>query len=176
MYVPFDFPQIVFLALFANFALLIVFLFLCSREIKAFFANVSRKTWFFLLLIFVFAFFLRLSFPPVHGDYSEGFWNIETANNMLTKGSAEMCQYEGFEQQCLQYRKPAAVQFIYALSFLFFGAGANAVFYANLIIGALLVFLVFLVAYAIFKDETIALFSSLIFSLLPFAVVFSRSL
>jgi len=176
MYLLFDLPQIVFLGVLINFILLLVFLLFCSKEIRAFLRGVSRETWVLLLLIFIFAFALRMAFPPVHLYYSDGLWNMEVANNMVTKGSAEMCQYENFLEDCYQYRKPAAVPLIYAVGFLFFGAGAHAIFYSNLLIGSLLVLLVFCVAYAFFKNEAIALFSSFIFSLIPLAIVSSNIL
>ncbi|GEM_PF-2977674 len=173
----FNFPHFVFLALLVNFSLLLLSLFFCRDKIKSFFSGVSGKTWLFLLAVFLLAFCLRFVFPTFHLYYTDGLWNIEVANNMLTRGSAETCRYlPDAGMTCVQYGKPAAIQLVYAFSFLFLGSGANSVFYSNLFFGSLLVFAVFSVSYALSKSGKAALFSAFLVSLMPLFVSHSNYL
>jgi len=159
-----------------NLFLLAAFTIANAKKITGLFSKIERRWWIALLLVVLLGLSIRLYAPPAHLYYTDGLWNIEAGKNILEKGSAVTCEYAGFEEACLTYRKTMGVQAVYAVAFLFFGAGANAVLSTNLLFGALIPVLVFLIGFLALKNKKAALASALFCALLPGAITVSRFL
>lgn len=164
----------VFLAI--NF-LLLVFSFVWSlKDLRRLFRKVDRKTWVFLLVIFVLGFSLRTFVAP-HTDrvfFDEDIY-LNIGQNIARDGKAVLCNY-GTQETCIDgvYNKqPNGYPFLMGVLFFLFGTSEVSAHYANAVLGGLSVLLVFLIAYLFFENKKIGLLSALIFALIPVAIRWS---
>lgn len=141
------------------------------------FSKVAKKTWIALLLIFLLGFSLRALTPQTHRIYFDEdiFENI--AQNILNSGRAILCNY-GTPSGCEEYilnKQPNSYSFLLAITYAVFGVSEAAAFWLNVFIGSVTTFFIFMLAYIIFKNEKIALYSSLVFTLTPLHIIWSAT-
>ncbi len=158
------------------FALVILVIF-NLKAIYLKFKKVKRKTWIYLLLIFILGSFLRLFiFPHTHVIFVDEFWYMEAAKNMNHFHEPLICEYSDFDHKtCKLIPKPPGWSFLISFIFLFFGLNNHNVLFLSSFIGALSVILTFILSYLIFKNEKIALLSSFLLSISPLHLFWSIS-
>lgn len=120
------------------------------------------KTWAVLLLIMAFSMYLRISNSIVFQGSNEPEWEYKMI-------AMQMYNNEKLELGAHTY----AFSSLLSLSFNLFGMDVSTVSLLNAIIGSLTVVLVFFLAYSLFKIESIALVSAVLFSALPRHVYYS---
>ena len=153
-------------SILANFILLLIFIYLCRKPLGQFFKNISRNTWLWISLIFVFGLLVRL-FISSHSFltiFDEAEY-METATNLSSN----------FQQGVYVYPRSIGWPFILAVVFKLFGPSYNAAFYTSSALGALTVFNIFLLALALSKKENVAIWSAFLFSVLPLHIKWSGS-
>ena len=150
-----------FYVLLINFVLICVFFVINRRDIAKQFKKIKKHTWFAFIIIFILGSYLRFSSPGCSATDGLCFNYVKTATDMLET------------QNVGDLMHPKAYSLLLAIGFLF-DQNYSTVYYFNLIISSLTIFLVFLLAYVIFKREDVALFSSLIYSLLPISILYAK--
>ena len=156
--------------------ILMVFSFIWSfKDIKKLFFKIDKKTWIILLAIFLVGLSLRTFVAPhVHRIlYDEDIY-LNIGQNIAREGKAVNCIY-GSQEKCIQgeYNKqPNGYPFLMSIVFLF-GTSESSAYYATAIISSLTIILVFLISYLLFENEKISLFSTLIFTLTPIAILWA---
>jgi len=161
---------------FAIILSLMVFSFIWSlKDIRKLFLKIDKKTWIILLVIFLVGLSLRTFVAPhVHRLlYDEDIY-LNIGQNIAREGKAVNCMY-GSQEKCFQeeYNKqPNGYPFLMSIVFLF-GTSESAAYYATAIISSLTIILVFLISYLLFENEKISVFSTLIFTLTPIAILWA---
>lgn len=162
--------------LLLNFILLVIFLLFNLNNIKKQLSGISRETWVILIIIFLAGFALRNEFY-FFGTHTDGYSFIEPSKTILETGNYFYRCDAGEIGNCLSYSKhtsPPGASFLISLVFL--GLGSINSYYALALSGLLSSFsiiLVFMVAYLAFKKEKLALYSALIYSFIPQAIIWS---
>lgn len=148
-----------------SFSILLILIFLNRSLIIAQIKIVDKKIWFYLFLIFVFSFLLRYFIPykQLVDVYDETYY-IDAATRMFD-----------FNESGWYYQKSIGWPFILALVFKVFTPSMGIVFLFSIFLASLTVFPLFLFANLIFKDAKIALFSTIIFALLPYQIFWSAT-
>ena len=147
-----------------NFILLIVMIYLNKEYIRKLLLKIDRKTWFFLVLIFMMALLIRIFIPPhQHIMYIDEAWYMEAAKNMLQTGSQNY------------YIRSIGWPFILTIAFGIFGISNWVALYASTVLGALTIFNVFLLTFIITKHKSASLISALLFSFFPAHIRWSAS-
>jgi 4-amino-4-deoxy-L-arabinose transferase-like glycosyltransferase len=135
-----------------NFFILLYLIVVNWRDISSY-LNFDKKIWVILFGIFIIALLMRLFIPPPqHIMYTDEALYMQAAKKILQTG------YQG------DYRKPIGWPFIISIAFNF-GISNWIAIYSSIILGALTVFNMFFLSFAITKNKGISLASSLIFSL-----------
>jgi len=147
-----------------QFFLILVLFILNKKEILSQFKKISKRTWLLLSLIFLFALFLRLR--------HNGCDSLDRLLLEYVFASEEMLKGEPISDLW----HPRGYSFILTILFLIFGMHYNVVLYYNILISGFLTVLTFLLAYILFKDESIGLFAALILSLLPTSIFYTQIL
>jgi len=153
---------------------LVVFSFFwCLKDLKKILKKIDKKTWIILLVILIVGLSLRTFVAP-HVQrilYDEDLY-LNIGQNIVMEGKAANCNY-GTQDECfsLGYNKqPNGYPFLMSILFLFTGTSETSAHYATAIISSLTILMVFFIAYLLFKNEKISLFSALIFALIPIAI------
>ncbi|MCK4335573.1 MAG: glycosyltransferase family 39 protein [Candidatus Aenigmarchaeota archaeon] len=152
-----------FYILLVNFVLICILLILNIRDIASLFKKIKIHVWIAFILIFVFGSYLRFASPGC-GAHDGLCWDyVKTSVNML----------EG--QPVEDFWHPKGYSLLMTIGFFFFDSAYNTILYLNLVFSSLTIFIVFLLAYILFKREDVALFSSLIYSLFPMPILYAKS-
>lgn len=155
--------------------------FLARKEIqKAIGKDVSRSS--LLIALLIVAFFVLFSIFFVHPAeqlyFDENIYQ-GIALNILSHGNAEWCQYgTGFLGSCPVssiYHDPIGISFFLAIGFALFGVGIKTAFAAQLFVGALSIFLFFVLSSMLFKRKDAAIVSTIVFAQMPELFVWSRT-
>jgi len=138
------------------FFLICLIVLLCSHfnYLKALFRQISRPTWIFLILILFLSFYVRI------GNYETAHRSESLAGDYL-KNSIHI--YEGEVPSISDH--PQFYGFMLSNVSFLFNLNLTFVSWYNALIGTITVLIVFLLSYQLFKNETGALFSGLVFSL-----------
>ena len=146
------------------FVICIYFLWENRQVFKTIILSIDKRTWFFLLLIFLTALLIRILIPPhQHIMYIDEAWYMEAGKNILQTGS------QGY------YPKSIGWPFLLSFIFLIFGINNWVAIYSSLVLGALTVIPVFLMVYIISGKKEMGLFSALVFTLFPVHIRWSTS-
>ena len=138
-----------------SFVLLIIFIFLNSRQLKDFFKKIPREIWIFLFIIFALGLIVRLFLLPHYHFMTDDWYYMQAGKDMLLTGSQ------------FSYSRSIGWPFILAVSFGIFGISHWVALYASSILGALTIFNVFFLTFLISKNKNLSLISAGLFSLLP---------
>jgi len=167
-----NFQLLIFLL---NLILIMVFFSLIIKHVKHGFKKTGRNTLILLFLIFLIGFALRIPAVPFHMMTDE-FYYMEAAKNIIKTGEPNLCSYSDVEiESCSLIFKPLMFPFILGLIFLFFGVNSFAVISVSVIFGTLSIVLIFLLAYLLFKEREIGLWSALLLALNPMHITWSRT-
>jgi len=159
------------------FLLLVTIAILCYRNYSMFvreFRKIRKSTWLCLLGIFLFSLVLTVLIAPKHPIwYTDEFEYLELAKNIRYSGSANFyCYSELYQVPCIApwvpIGYPVVVSIFYLIHFNY-----NIAIYVNMLAGALCAVLIFLLAYLVYKNEKIAIFSAFILSIIPFHILWS---
>lgn len=151
-----------FYILLVNFVLICVLLIINLRDIASLFRKIKIHIWVALILIFVLGSYLRFTSPGC-SSFDGLCWDyVKTSVNMLET------------QTVGDFWHPKAYSLLMGIGFFLFGLNYNTILYLNLMLSSLTIFLVFLLTYILFKREDVALFSSLIYSLFPMAILYAN--
>lgn len=159
----------------AFFSLVIAFLFNC-KGIKKVFSKVKRNAWIALLIIFIIGLLLNsLLSPRIHIDVGNEVDYLETGKNILLKGRGVQTSSHADGRETKSFH-PMGWAFIIALTYLFTGISAGSAFFVSTLLTTLGVIAMFMLTYLMFKNETTALLSSLIFTLVPGIIIYSGTI
>ncbi|UCD07394.1 MAG: glycosyltransferase family 39 protein [Candidatus Aenigmatarchaeota archaeon] len=151
-----------FYILLLNFILICILFILNRKDIFSYFRKIRKITWVIFILILVFGSGLRIAFPGC-SDSSGLCWNHVVRGQIMLE-----------EQKIYEFKYSSGYPFMVALSFFFFGASFESVLFLNLLMSSLTILLVFLLTWTLFKKDSVSLFSTLIYSLLPASVYFAK--
>ena len=150
-----------------NFILVLFFFYLNRKNFFIFLKKISKKTWTILFLIILLASFLRIIVAPHQTMmFEDEGWYRGTATKFLNIDTSY------FQNS---FYKSLGWPFLISLAFLIFGKVALVANYLSSFFGVLTVLNVFFIAYLLFDNEKIALWSSFLFSLIPMHIVWSGS-
>lgn len=158
--------------------LLLIYLFWANiknlyQEVK----KIDKKVWIILLLVFVFGFLLRNSEYWL-GPHTDGYVAQESAHLWLLYGEFVKACALGDYVNCQLFEQvlaPPGSPFIIVLVHLLFGIHSLNASIISAVLSSLTIFLVFLIAYLIFKKEEIGLYASLIFAFIPLNIINSQT-
>lgn len=162
--------------LLVNFTLLIAFFILNFKDIINCLKNIKRYAWFTLILIFIVAAFLRFYVVPhTHRVFFDEDIYLDIGKEILTSGKACLCNYGDTNgcYECQQMKWPSGYPFLLSVTFSFFGISENVAFILVSLLGSLSVILVFLIAYLLLKNEKVAIYSAILFALIPVHIMWS---
>jgi len=151
-----------FYILLINFVLILVFFIINRKDIAAQFKKIAKRTWLVFIIILILGSYLRFSSPGCSDMGGLCFGYVKTSTEMLETGHVSDLWH------------PKAYSLLMAAGFFFLGQNYSVVYYFNLVISSLTIFLVFLLAYVLFKRDDAALFSSLIYSLFPMSIIYAK--
>ncbi len=147
-----------------------------GRELRSAFGKIDKRTWAILAGIFLLAVFLRTAVAPqTHRVYFDEDIYLDIGKEILVNGKAALCNYG---EPCKEYafmKWPNGYPFLLAISYVFFGISEGTGFGVVLLLGSLSVFLVFLLAYNLSKNEKVALLAALILALVPVHIMWSAT-
>jgi len=153
--------------LILNFILVLLFFYLSRKDFFVFFRKISKRTWAILFLIILLASFLRIVVAPHQTMmFEDEGWYRGTAMKFLD------IDIDYFQDG---FYKSLGWPFIMSLGFLIFGKIALVANYLSSFLGVLTVFNIFFIAFLLFNNEKIALWSSFLFSLIPTHIIWSGS-
>lgn len=162
-----------------NLFFLIFLLILNFKKIKLQFKDIKRYSWILLGIILIISIVVRISIPHHFITYYDEFGYLQMAKNIIKTGKAQICYYNGYNSlQCESPNLGKGIEFSFILSipFLIFGLGKEVAFYTNIFLGSMLSLLIFLVAYLLFKNEKVGLYSAILIGLFPIYVLNSTTL
>ncbi len=155
-------PTLLPLSFTISFLLAIIFFVLDYSEIKKYF-KIRLFVWFILIFIFFLALSLRLITPVYLTTYGDEFAHVQVAKDIITSGRAV-------------FNEPVGFSYVVALFLLFGGINENSAYMVNIVTGSLLVVVVFLFCFLLFKSEKAGLYSAFIVSILPLYILLSRNI
>lgn len=158
--------------------LLLSLLFLNFQEIKNFFKDVNKSTWFFISMLFFLGLFLRIFLlPPLFTTYLDELSYLETGKNILINGKSEVCSYSNYDlKNCRWNDKAVGFSYILAIGFLLMGLDIFTAYSLNALIGSFSIIVVFMLSYTIFKREDVGIYSAFFMCLFPLHIIFSRTI
>ena len=131
-----------------------------------------------LILIAFFVSFSLLYVSPVEQLYFDENIYQGIALNILHSGNALWCQYgTALVKSCPYsqiYHDPVEISFYIAIAFAIFGIGIQTAYGMSIFVGAVSIFLVFLLASSLFGKRA-GLASAIVFSLIPELFIWSRT-
>ncbi len=161
---------IIMTAIYAVFAFALL---LNARDIRKYLSGIDRKTLIILLLIFLAGFLLR----NIEYSFAHGFDSMhypETARTWMATGLFMKGCAVGEISDCgfyLDVLFPAGFPYLIALLYTTFGVNTLNVMVMNGMIGSMSILVVFVIARKLFRKDSIALYSSLVFSLVPIDIL-----
>ncbi len=162
-----------------NFIIIIIAFLVDARKIALLFKGISKRTWLFLLLIFILALSLRLFISPnTHRVYFDEDIYINIAQNIVNDGSAILCN-RGTAGHCdegVLNKQPQSLSFFLASIFLFTGVDERLASYIMILVSSLTIIALFLFVYLLTKKEEPALYSSLILALTPIHILWAPTI
>jgi len=162
--------------LFVNFSLIIILFLANFKEIKKQFKNVKKYSWIFLIAVFFLGFILRMYIAPhTHKVFFDEDIYLDTSKEILARGKGSLCNY-GDANGCYEYdlmKWPNGYPFVLTIPFLIFGISETVAFNFTALLGSLSVVIIFFIGYLFSKNEKIALFSALLFALIPVHIMWS---
>jgi len=167
----------IFFVMWLIFAVFITLIILNFRLLIRQFRKIKKNTWFYLGIIFLTGFVLRLFvFPHFHIMYIDEPWYMEMAKNMNQGKGPVVCEYVDYEvQECFLPLKPPGWPFLVSIVFLLLGLNNYYALYLSSILGSLSVLLIFMLTYLIFKNKNAAIWSAFFLALTPLQVIWSNS-
>lgn len=151
-----------FYVLLLTFSAICVLFIINIKNIIPHFRGITKHIWIILILILILGSYLRFNSPGCSAPAGLCWSYVEDARTALE------------EQKIYGYSHPKGYSFIIALGFLFFGLSFQTLLYLNLAMGSVLILLVFLLTYVLFKKEEIAIIAALIYSLFPASIFFAN--
>ena len=152
------------LLLFISFISYIIAIYLNRVNIKKILSQIDRKTWVVLFLIFIIALALRIFIPPhAHMRSNPEFREIGFARNLLEDGKIYNLVF------------PLGWMFIMSIVFALFGLSNVTAIYTCLALGALTIFPLFLVSFAVTKRKDLALIPPLLLAVYSPHIVWSTT-
>jgi len=148
------------------------------KDIFSLFKNIQKKTWIFLLIIFVLGFILRfVVVAHMHNLHYDEDAYIDNAKHISLNWNNCLCLYNlnGDCKFCGFSFKSIGFSFILGLFFKVFGISSTVGFYVSSFFGSLTILVLFLFSYLLFKKEDVALFSSLVLAVYPLHIRWSGS-
>lgn len=170
----FQFHNIYYFALFT----FVVFVFLLIANFKTIlrsFNGVKKQTWLILILIFLIGFWLRNAEYRYGAGY-DGYVYFNSAKylheghiytNGCLVGNDHDCKYYGW------LSVPPGYQFLITIPFSVFGEYDMFSMLISGFLSSLTIILIFLMAFCLFKNEKLGLYSSAIFAFLPLDIIIS---
>lgn len=170
----FQFNNIYYFALFA----FVIFIFLLITNFKTIlrsFKGVNKQTWLILILIFLIGFWLRNA-EYRYGMGLDGYVYFNSAKylheshiytNGCLIGNDYDCRYYGW------LSVPPGYQFLITIPFSIFGEYDIFSMFISGFLSSLTIILIFLIAFCLFKNEKLGLYSSAIFVFLPLDIITS---
>lgn len=149
-------------ALLLTFLTILCLFCLNLKDIKKQFEKIRKRTWIYLLLIFLLAIFLRITLSSCDATDSK-FWEYVIDGKNMLQG-----------QPIKEIGYPKGYSFILMLIFLFVGMNWQNIILYNILISSFTAICIFLITYLISKNEYVSLLSALLFSLFPTAIFFSQ--
>lgn len=149
------------LAILINFVLLLLCIAVNVKSFARVLSGISWKIWLLLIAVFSIALMLRLHTYHRHILFIDEFLYMEAGKNLLLHHT--------------QFDFPESIGWPFLLSVFFavFGVDNHVAMYASVFSGALSVFAVFLLVYAISNNANQGIFSALIFALMPVNIMWS---
>ena len=145
------------------------------KDIKKLFSRVDKRAWIILILIIIGGLYMRTAVAPfTHRLYYDEDIYLNIAQNIVKEGRTILCNY-GNQEQCFEgvYNKqPNGYPFLMSIIF-FFVVSETVAHYATAILSTMIIPIVFLIAYLMFKSNKIAILSSLFFSLIPITIIWA---
>lgn len=160
-----------------NFAL-IIFFFIFNIDIIKKFCKINKRTKIILGIIVLVGFIFR-SFLVVHTHrvfFDEDLY-LGIANSIATENRAILCNY-GTPTKCFDgilNKDPSGFPFIVSILFRILGKGDSIAFALSTIVGTISIILAFFLAFLLFDNEKVAIYSALFFAFLPVNIVWSGS-
>ena len=156
----------------------VILIFINIKTILTLFDRIKKKTWLLLIIVFLISLIIRLFFiPHTHYVYFDEFEHVNIAQNMVEQGSLCRC-FASSSDRCYDCRIadwPSGSHFFISIFFFFFGSSEGVAFNVTAILSSISIILMFLFSYLLFKKEDIALWSALLFALVPTYIKFSGS-
>jgi len=149
--------------LFILFSLLIGLLCINYGVFVECFGGIKKTTWILLLMLLLFSFFVRVSGPSCPATDGKLYEHVFYADKIL--------KHEPLEVKDIG--RPKGYPFILSIAFFLFGKSIFTITSLNLFLSVLTIFVVFLLAHTVTKNEHYSLFASLIFSLMPLNIFYS---
>lgn len=167
-----NFQILIFLV---NLILILAFFSLIIKHVKSGFKKTGRNTLILLFLIFLAGLALRIPITPYHAMTDE-YYYMEAAKNILKTGEPTQCSYVDVNiEHCSLFLKPLTFSFILSLVFLFFGVNSLAAISVSVLFGSLSIILIFSLAYLLFRQREIGLWSALLLALNPMHITWSKT-
>jgi 4-amino-4-deoxy-L-arabinose transferase-like glycosyltransferase len=158
--------------------IIINLIFLNFREIKCLFSGIKKKTWIYLIIIFLAGGILRFGVAAhMHNLYYDENAYIDMAKSVSLHWNNCLCLYNlnGACNFCGFSFKSIGYTFILGLFFKFFGLSEAVSYFVSSLFGSLTIVGIFLLAYLLFKKQNIGLWISLILALYPLHIRWSGS-
>ena len=149
------------------------------RKAAVLFAGVQRKTWLWLLAVFLVGAVLRFSvFPTYHMMYVDESLYMGMASNLNHRLEPVLCVLgdNGRDEMCwLQYQKPPGWSFLISLGFLAFGEDEQVGFFLSALFGSLSILLIFFLCFLLFRRERAGLWAAALLAFFPLHIIWSHS-
>ena len=170
---------ILFLMYILLLSLFIALGFVKWRKAAVLFAGVQRKTWLWLLAVFLAGAVLRFSvFPTYHMMYVDESLYMGMASNLNHRLEPVLCVLgdNGRDEMCwLQYQKPPGWPFLISLGFLAFGEDEQVGFFLSALFGSLSILLIFFLCFLLFRRERAGLWAAALLAFFPLHIIWSHS-
>ncbi len=157
-----------------NFFMVVTGLILNFKAIKKILGGIQPKHAGLILFVVLMGFALSMFLAPrTHRIFYDETIYLNIGQNIAFQGKAGMCNEGFFDHKqyfCTETefnKQPYAWPFLVGLVFKIFGTGETAAFVFNNFIFGFAIFIVFLIGYLLFRQFYPALFSSLVFALIP---------
>ncbi|MFH0861374.1 MAG: glycosyltransferase family 39 protein [Candidatus Altiarchaeota archaeon] len=167
-------PLLLFVTLSGIIALFVINFDAIRRQ----FQPISRSTWTFLIIILLVGAYLRVFVAPhTHRIFFDEDIYMDVGNSIASEGRALLCNY-GTPEKCVEgilNKEPNGYPVLVAALYLIFGRDEQSVFIFETLLGIATIAVVFLTAYLVFERDDTALYTALLFALMPSHIIWSTS-
>ena len=165
-----------------NFLLIVIGFILNIKSVKNVLEEIPKRYLYLLLALIVCGILLAMfAAPRVHRLYYDENIYLNIGQNIAFQENAAMCA-EGFNNygkyDCAQLehnKQPYAYPYLIAVLYRVFGASEIGAFLLNNFIFGLSIFVVFIIAYLLFNKPSMAIYSALVFCLIPENTIWSNT-